>query len=72
MATQVFESAKDFLGNDVKVGDIIAVAPRNYRGLVKAKVIKITKMTFLVEYVPFGYTYPTEYRVDHDAVIKVG
>lgn len=41
---------KDFFGNELQLDDTVAVAPKNYRGLVLAKIIKFAPKSVLVEY----------------------
>lgn len=60
---------KDFLGRELAIGDIVAVTPKNYRGLIKAKVIKFTPQQVRVSY-DSGYSHE-EYLVYPDCVIKV-
>ncbi len=42
---------KDAAGNVLEVGDEVYVAPKNYRGLVKAKVIAFTPQQVRLEYI---------------------
>lgn len=41
---------KDFLGNELAVGDKVACLEKDYKNLMKATIIKITAKTILVEY----------------------
>lgn len=45
------ETSKDFLGNEIKVGDTVAFAAPQYRHLTTGKVIKITPKKVRVEFV---------------------
>jgi len=40
----------DILGHPVFVGDEVAINPPSYKGLVKAKVVKLTPKGFTLEY----------------------
>lgn len=65
---------KDFNGVQVSVGDDVICMVKNYRSLVKAKVIKITEQTVLVEYQVHWTTNPYKdtYRLMSDQFIVVG
>lgn len=41
---------KDFVGNELTLGDTVAVAPKNYRGLIRAQIIKFTPQQVRVKY----------------------
>lgn len=41
---------KDFLGNEVKVGDKVACLEKGYNNLVTAKVVKLTPQKIRVTY----------------------
>jgi len=61
---------KDFLGNSLEIGDNVVTTPKNYRGLVKAKIKAFTKQKVRVVYInDWNYqlgkeeeflTYPTD------------
>lgn len=42
---------KDFLGYDLALGDDVVTTPKNYRGLVKAKIIAFTPQQIRVSYI---------------------
>ena len=44
---------KDFNGNELAIGDTVAVLPPNYRCMVKGKVIGFTPKQIVVEYKPY-------------------
>lgn len=60
--------AKDFFGNEIKIGDEVAFMRTKYRYLLKGKVIKITEYTVLIEHKPTN-TLKTETRQEHSQVI---
>lgn len=41
---------KDFLGNTLEIGDEVVTTPKNYRGLVRAKVVAFTPKQVRVVY----------------------
>lgn len=41
---------KDFFGNDIRVGDTVALIPNHYRSLVEGKVISLTPKQVRIEY----------------------
>lgn len=46
---------KDFNGNELAIGDTVAVLPPNYRCMIKGKVVGFTPKQIVVEYNPhFG------------------
>ena len=61
---------KDFVGNELVVGDVVAVAPKGYRGLVKATVNALTNEQVLLVY--FDHcNYLVNYLAYPTSVIKV-
>lgn len=59
---------KDFFGQELNIGDKVAVTPKDYRGLVEATIISLTPKNVRV-------TYNTswserEYLVPPDALIR--
>lgn len=44
------ENKPDLFGNPVAVGDVVAINPPRYKGLVKATVAKLTPKGFTVQY----------------------
>ena len=65
---------KDFLGNELTVGDEVACLEKDYKNLMKAKIIKITEKTIFVEYT--RNAYPGVVRTEQvkrfsDQVIKI-
>lgn len=65
---------EDFLGNEIVVGDNVVTLAKNYRGLVKAKILSISEKSLLVEYLNtwnYGVNGRLEtYRVTGSMVIK--
>ena len=65
---------EDFLGNEIFVGDNVVTLAKNYRGLVKAKILSISEKSLLVEYLNtwnYGSNGRLEkYRVTGSMVIK--
>ena len=65
---------EDFLGNEIVVGDKVVTLAKNYRGLVKAKILSISEKSLLVEYLNtwnYGANGRLEtYRVTGSMVIK--
>lgn len=43
-------SHKDFLGRELAVGDEVVVTPKNYRGLIRATVVKMTSQKVRLAY----------------------
>ncbi len=41
---------KDFLGHELVVGDEVVTTPKNYRGLVRAKIVSFTTQQVNVSY----------------------
>lgn len=65
---------KDFLNNDLEVGDEIVCIERDYKNLVKAKIIKITGKTISVEYIRRAYPgieRTTQVKRFSDQVVKI-
>ena len=42
---------KDFLGNNLEVGDEVVCIQKDYKNLIEGQITKITDKTILVEYV---------------------
>jgi hypothetical protein len=60
---------KDFFKNELKVGDFVALQPKNYRfGFVKATIVKITAQRVRVEYLWDGSKQ--QYIVEPNCVVK--
>ncbi len=57
--------AKDFLGQEIVLGDEVVFAQLYYRSLAIGTVIKITDKTFQIQVSPH-----TTFRQFHDQVIK--
>jgi len=62
-------TAKDFFGQELKVGDKVASLIKDYRGLTKAEVIKITPQNIRVTYKTHN-NYVREYLCPSDWVVK--
>lgn len=58
---------KDFFGQELSIGDSVAVPPKNYRGLVKARIIAVTPQNIRVKY---ANPYEQEYLVPPGSVIR--
>lgn len=62
---------KDFLGNEVKVGDIVITTELRYRNFIKCEVMKITnRMVFITRLDAEGYK-AREFKQFHDQTIKI-
>ena len=65
---------KDFLGQEVNVGDKVITTAKNYRSLVKGEVISLAPKSALVEYLnTWNYGDPgrvENYRVFGNQFIK--
>lgn len=48
---------KDFVGNEVKVGDTVICLEKGYNNLVKATVVKITPQNIKVKYPKWNSDY---------------
>lgn len=60
---------KDFFGQELQVGDTVASLIKNYRGLTKATITKLTPQNIRVRYK--SYTgYEREYICPPDWVVK--
>lgn len=59
---------KDFLGNDLAVGDMVVMIRPHYRELVKAKIIRFTKCYVILEY---AGSYKGEIKQTPDQMIKI-
>jgi hypothetical protein len=66
---------KDFLENDLNIGDVVVTTPKNYRGLVKATILSFTPKKVHVSYMnTWNYGLPGRpetYLVDQIAVVKI-
>jgi hypothetical protein len=62
--------AKDFLGNEIKVGDEVVFVQKNYRNLLNGKIIKITDKMCVIGHDRTNVG-GTETRQFHDQVVKV-
>lgn len=61
---------KDFVGNDLLVGDVVAVTPKGYRGLVKATVNSFTNKQVRLVY--FDHcNYLVNYLAYPTSVVKI-
>lgn len=60
---------KDLFGNELSIGDTVAVTPKNYRGLIKAKIVKFTEQNVKVVY-KRPYHGDEEYLVPPNALVK--
>ena len=63
---------KDFLGNDLEVGDEVVFMFLKYRSLGKGVIIKITPKTILIEHPHFNMpNYTTTTKQFPNQVVKV-
>lgn len=65
---------KDFLGNELQVGDKVVCLERDYRNLIRATVVKLTPKMIFVEFT--RKTYPDhmvteEVKCFSDQVVKI-
>lgn len=61
---------KDFIGQELSVGDVVVVAPKGYRGLIKATVNGFTPKN--VKLVYFDHCNRIEdYLVSPNSVVKI-
>jgi hypothetical protein len=61
---------KDFIGQELGKGDVVAVTPKDYRGLVKATVAAFTPKQVRLQY--FNHNnYLIEYLTLPSSVIKI-
>lgn len=63
-------SAKDFVGNDLNVGDTVAFIQIGYRNLLKGIVSRVTSKTVLIVHERTN-TCSTESKQFHDQVIVI-
>lgn len=60
---------KDFLGNELNVGDEVVCIELNYKNLKRATVVRITPKTIFVTYNKWGLA--TEVKRYSDQVVKI-
>jgi len=61
---------KDLMGRELSVGDVVVVAPKNYRGLIKATIESFTPKQVRLVY--FNHNnYLVHYLVPPEFVTKV-
>ena len=63
--------AKDFLGNELKVGDTVVFMQIRYRSLVKGTVKSLSPQKALIEHRPISGSYSTQSRQFHDQMVGV-
>jgi hypothetical protein len=61
---------KDFLGNNLEVGDIVVMMRPNYRELIKAKILRFTKCFAVLSYKTYS-DYDDEIKQDPRQLIKI-
>jgi phage gp45-like len=61
---------KDFLGNDLKIGDDVVFVQLGYRNLLKGKIAKITEKTILIHHDKTN-TCSTKTKQFPEQVIKI-
>lgn len=60
---------KDFLGQDLEVGDVVAVTEPNYRSLIRATVVRFTPKRVVLQY--FENRQLRDYTTPPNFVIKI-
>lgn len=60
---------KDFIGQELKEGDVVAVTEPNYRNLVKATVVRFTPKRVVLQF--FEGKTRREYTTPSNFVIKI-
>ena len=67
---------QDFMGNDISVGDTVAIIHSEYRHLTKARVLKLNPKKPVVAYLnPWSHYIKNKYTVkpvDIKAIVKLG
>jgi peroxiredoxin len=61
---------KDFLGNELNVGDDVVIMQKSYRNFIKGKIIRITKCMVIVQHDETNVC-STETKQTFDQVIKI-
>ena len=61
---------KDFLGNELNVGDDVVIMQKSYRNFIKGKIIRITTCTVIVQHAKTNVG-DTETKQTGDQVIKI-
>ena len=61
---------KDFLGNELNVGDNVVFMQKSYRNFMKGKIIRITTCTVIVQHDETNVC-STETKQTGDQVIKI-
>ena len=61
---------KDFLGYELNIGDDVVFMQKEYRSLMRGRIIKITKCMVVVEHEKTNVC-STETKQFHDQVIKI-
>jgi len=61
---------KDFLGRELAIDDKVVSTIKNYRGLIRAKIIQFTPQKVRVEYKSYGGSVET-YLVDPTDIVKI-
>lgn len=61
---------KDFLGNELSVGDTVVAIEKQYRNFKKARIIKIMNVKLTVEYTQYN-GYKESYTITPDCCIKI-
>jgi hypothetical protein len=62
--------AKDFLGQELKVGDTVVFVQLGYRNLLKGKIERLTLKTAFLSH-PMTNTCSTETKQFHNQLVKV-
>jgi hypothetical protein len=60
---------KDFIGQELAIGNVVAVTEPNYRNLVKATILRFTPKRVVLQF--FEGTTLREYTTPPDFVIKI-
>jgi len=62
--------AKDFLGNDINVGDEVVFVELGYRNLLRGQIIRISHKTCIISH-KMTNTGRTESKQLHNQVVKI-
>lgn len=62
---------KDFLGNELNIGDTVVMIMPGYRSLVKSTILRFTKCYVILDLRNFPYVYNDEIKQFPDQMIKI-
>ena len=63
---------KDFLGEDLSIGDTVVMIRPGYRELVKAKIERFTKHYVFLKYIPHFSNIEDEIKQTPNQMIRIG